>query len=121
MLALAVAASASVGACTRYLLDRAIQGRSRGPFPVGILVVNVLGCFLAGIVAGAARREGVDPAAVLAASTGFCGGLTTWSTWAWDTVALAAEDRLALALANVLGSLAAGIAATSLGLILASG
>ena len=90
---LAVAVGAAVGAVCRHLLDGALRGRA-GHFPLGILVVNLLGCLLAGAVVGAAPGPGVT--ALL--SIGLLGGFTTASTLAVDVLRLydAGERRAAL-------------------------
>lgn len=84
---LAVAAGAGLGAVCRYALDRAV---TRGAFPLGILVVNLLGSLLAGIVVGAAP----GPLATRLLAVGVLGGFTTASTLAADLLRLdAAGDR----------------------------
>lgn len=111
MLTLCVALAAGVGAVCRYGLDRLLQRR---PFPWGIWVVNVSGSFLLGLLVGAAGSRSF---AIL--GSGFAGGFTTLSTWAWDTVDLAAEGERRRAVLNVVASFAAGLAAAALGLALA--
>ncbi|SHL18952.1 camphor resistance protein CrcB [Pseudonocardia thermophila] len=113
MTALWVALGAAVGAPARYLLDRYVQARHGGAFPRGILVVNVLGSFVLGVVAGAAA----PPVVAALVGTGFCGAFTTWSTLAQDTVALARGGDRRAALLNALGTLSAGSVAAALGLV----
>lgn len=120
MLTLLVGALSAAGACTRYALDRLVQARYGGRFPLGTLVVNVTGSFLFALVAGLGERHGLDPAAVLLVTAGFCSGYTTWSTWVWESVALVDEGRVGRAGLNVVGSLAAGLAAAVAGYALAA-
>ncbi len=120
-LALIVGACSAAGACLRFLVDRAVRARAGAESPLGIFAVNVLGCFVVGVVAGVAHRHRIDPAVVTAAGTGFCGGLTTWSTWACDSVLMLSRRRATAAAANVLGSLVAGMAAMWCGSALLSG
>ncbi|MGI5127106.1 fluoride efflux transporter CrcB [Pseudonocardia sp. CA-107938] len=112
MTALWVALGAAAGAPLRYLLDRYVQSRHDGVFPRGILVVNVLGSFVLGIVVGSAAPPPV--AALL--GTGFCGAFTTWSTLAQDTVALARSGNRRAATVNAIGSVLVGSVAAALGL-----
>jgi fluoride exporter len=115
MIVLAVALGAAVGAPLRYLTDRAVQVRHRTVFPWGTWVVNVLGSFVLGVVAGSAS----DPVVLALVGTGFCGALSTYSTFGYETVRLLQRRHLLAAVGNVLGSVAAGSAAVVLGLLLA--
>ncbi|WBB68190.1 fluoride efflux transporter CrcB [Micromonospora sp. WMMD812] len=115
MTVLLVALGAAVGAPLRYLADRAVQARFGSAFPWGTLTVNVAGSLLLGVLVGLPT----SPAVTALVGTGFCGALTTWSTLSYETLRLArAGDRLP-ALANVLGSVAAGLAAATAGYALA--
>ncbi|MDP9436219.1 MAG: fluoride efflux transporter CrcB [Actinomycetota bacterium] len=118
-LALAVALAAGLGAVLRYVTDQVVAHRTGGAFPWGTLVVNLSGSLLLGLVAGlsASGELAAGPAVVL--GTGFAGGYTTLSTWAWETLALAERGRLEGAVLNLLGSLALGLAAAGAGLALA--
>ncbi|CAA9281049.1 MAG: Fluoride ion transporter CrcB [uncultured Corynebacteriales bacterium] len=112
MTALWVALGAAVGAPTRYLVDRAVRDRLGSAFPWGTFLVNVVGCLLLGLVAG----SGTAPAAVVAlVGTGFCGALTTYSTYGWEALVLAERGAWRAAAAYVLGSTAAGLGAAALG------
>jgi CrcB protein len=119
VIALAVALAAGVGAVLRYLVDQSVYQRLRADFPFGTLVVNVSGSFVLGLVTGLAAHQGLphDPTVII--GTGFAGGYTTLSTWAWETITLAESGELLEAAANVLGSFAAGLAAAAAGLGLA--
>lgn len=112
MIPLLVVLGAAVGAPLRYLTDRAVQARLGAPW--GTFVVNVVGSFVLGAVVGAAA----SPAVLALVGTGFCGALTTYSTFGWETVELGRDGRRAAAVLNALGSVAAGLAAASLGLAL---
>jgi fluoride exporter len=114
--ALWVALGAAVGAPLRYLLDRAVQSRHRRGFPWGTLTVNVVGSFVLGLVLATADALGPAWGAVL--GTGFCGALTTYSTFGYETFALVERGAGRSAAANVVGSIAAGLAAAALGFLL---
>lgn len=114
MTALWVALGAAVGAPLRYVTDRALQRLRPGPFPWGTFTVNVVGSFVLGVLSGA--TTGPVLAALL--GTGFCGAVTTYSTFAYETVALLDRRAVGTALVNVGGSVVAGLAAAVLGHLL---
>ncbi|HEX3931666.1 MAG TPA: fluoride efflux transporter CrcB [Nocardioides sp.] len=110
MTVLLVLLGGAVGAPARYLTDQAVQRRHGTDHPWGTWTVNVAGSFVLGLVVAAG-----PPWLVTLAGTGFCGALTTFSTFGYETVRLAEEGELPAATWNVVGSLAAGLAAASLG------
>jgi fluoride exporter len=113
--AVLVFVGAAIGAPLRYLTDRFVQSRARARsphlarFPFGTLAVNVVGSFVVGCVAGA------SPDLVALIGTGLCGGMTTYSTFSYETVRLTEDGRYWQALANIATSIAAGVAAAALG------
>ncbi|MEU8517783.1 fluoride efflux transporter CrcB [Kitasatospora sp. NPDC048722] len=117
---LLVAAGAVVGAPMRYLTDRAVQSRHDSVFPWGTFVVNVVGCAVLGLVTGAVAAGAASPHVQLLVGTGFCGALTTYSTFSYETLRLVETGAGRYAVANVAGSLAAGLAAVYAGAELAS-
>jgi CrcB protein len=119
MTALWVALGAAVGAPLRYLVDRAVQSRHRRGFPWGTLAVNVVGSFVLGLVLATAGAIGSAWGAVL--GTGFCGALTTYSTFGYETVALVERRARWSAVANVVGGIVAGVAAAALGWLVGRG
>jgi CrcB protein len=114
-----VFAGGAVGAPTRYLADRAVTARRRGVFPLGTVAVNVVGSLVLGLLAGAARWAGLPEQVTLLAATGFCGALTTYSTFGYETVRLLEEGAPVAAAGNALASLALGLAAATGGVALA--
>jgi len=108
---LLIALGAGLGAPARYLTDRAVQAWRGGAFPWGTLLVNVIASLLLGMLTGA----GASPQLAALAGTGFCGALSTYSTFSYETLRLAAGGRGRAAALNVLLSLAAGIGAAVLG------
>ncbi|RXZ68750.1 fluoride efflux transporter CrcB [Agromyces albus] len=108
----AVLGAGAVGAVLRYALARAFPVRP-GHLPGGILIVNVLGSALAGALIGVAERAALDADLRLVLVTGFCGGLTTFSTWSVETIELFDGGRWRAAILNVVVTLALGIAAAA--------
>ncbi|WP_433269928.1 fluoride efflux transporter CrcB [Actinosynnema sp. CS-041913] len=109
MTALLVFVGAAAGAVGRYLVDRFLQARHDSTFPWGTLTVNVAGSFILGCVAGA------DPVWTALIGVGFCGGLTTYSTFSFETVRLLEDGAYKQAFANVTVSVVAGVAAAAAG------
>jgi CrcB protein len=94
-----------VGANARYVMARAIQDRANSTFPLGTLTINVLGSIAIGVLATLlAERFAPNHAVRLLIVTGFLGGYTTFSTYAYEAFALADRGHLVKALAYVLGS-----------------
>jgi CrcB protein len=108
-----VALGASVGAPLRFLVDRVIQSRHDTVFPWGTLTANITGCLVLGFLVAAAPRLPVAVEAAL--GTGFCGALTTYSTFSYETLRLLEDGARFYALAYVGASLAAGFGAVGLG------
>lgn len=111
MSVLLIAVGGAVGALARYLVDRALAARVDAVLPWGTLAVNVAGSALLGALAGATVA---GPGWQLV-GVGFCGALTTWSTFGYETVRLAESGGRRYAVLNVTLTLAAGLAAAALG------
>jgi len=107
----AVGLLGGLAAGARYLLDAEISRLSESPFPVGILVVNVLGASLLGLVAGSTLHG----EALVIVAGGVIGSFTTFSTWILDTHLLASADLAKLAWLNIAISLICGLGAVTLG------
>jgi fluoride exporter len=110
-----VALGAAVGAPVRYLSDRAVQARLRSTFPFGTFLVNVVGSFILGAVLGSAAHGGASPQVSAAIGAGFCGALTTYSTFSYETLRLVEGRRAALAALNVAGSITVGLGMAAAG------
>ncbi len=111
MTVLLVALGAAVGAPARYLVDQWLRTR----FPWATLLVNVVGSFLLGFLTALPA----DPATAALLGTGFCGALTTYSTFSYETLRLARAGARGRALAYVLASVTLGVAAAMAGAALA--
>lgn len=112
---LLIAIGAAVGAPARYLTDRAVQARHDSVFPWGTLVVNVVGSFVLGIITAIAVAGRLDSRVMTLIGTGFCGALTTYSTFGFETLRLAGAGARLLALLNVVLNIACGLSAAALG------
>ena len=108
---IAVGLLGGAAAAARFLIDAAFTSRADGPFPLGILAVNLGGALALGLVAGAALH---GEALVIVAGGGI-GSFTTFSTWILDSHRLGEAGHTHLVWLNVGLSLVAGFAAVALG------
>ncbi len=107
----ALALLGGLGAVARFHIDAGIGGRLKGDFPYGTLAINVAGSFALGVLTG----SHVASETLFALGTGFLGSFTTFSTWMFETERLAEDGETAVAGANVLVSIAVGLAAAGAG------
>ena len=114
---LGVGVLGGLAAAARFLLDAIISSASGARFPLGTLAVNLSGTAVLGLLAGIALRGD----AFLLAGTAAIGSYTTFSTWMFESHRLAEDDRSWLLAANVLASLALGVAAAAAGRIIGGG
>lgn len=114
-----IALGSILGANARYFISTWAASRLGDGFPYGTLLINLSGSFLLGVLltAGSARL-GIGDEARLLAGTGFFGAYTTYSTFAYETVALLRRGAVLPALANVGGNVVLGIGAAAAGILL---
>lgn len=115
---LAVAGGGSIGAPSRYLLDRAVSGRIDADLPWGTFVINVTGSLVLGLLTGLMLKHRLGPVPTALLGTGFCGAYTTYSTFTYETLRLVEDGELLKGAANVAASVVVGLGAAAAGLAL---
>jgi CrcB protein len=102
---LAISVAAIVGANLRYLLSR-LAARELGPvFPYGTLFINIVGSFIVGFfIIWTTERVLLDPRWRLLVVIGFCGSFTTFSSYAFETMAYFETGQWGLMFANILSN-----------------
>jgi CrcB protein len=115
---LGVALAGAVGAVVRYVVDRAVQQRRDAVFPVGTMLINVTGSFAGGVALGLAVYHGLASTPAVLVGIGFLGAYTTLSTFTFESVRLLESGALLYGLANIVGSVVAGLVAAGAGLAL---
>jgi len=110
----------ALGAPVRYVVDLMVQSRHDSVLPWGTFVVNAAGSLVLGATAGGVAAAAGPDWVLTLAGTGFCGALTTFSTFSFETVRLAEERALGAAAVNVAGSVVVGAAACAAGWSLAT-
>jgi CrcB protein len=112
-----VGAGGFFGAIGRYLLAGAVyQLFPNSSFPSGTTVVNVLGCFIIGLLNGLIEtRQVFGPETRLFLLIGLLGGFTTFSTFGFETMALMKDGEFLLAVMNVLVQVVLGLGAVFVG------
>ncbi len=89
-----IAAGSALGGVLRYLLSRVVQEQTDGLFPCGTFAVNIIGCFAIGLIyALIDRGYNISPEMRLFLTVGFCGGFTTFSTFAHENYLLFQSDH----------------------------
>jgi CrcB protein len=112
---LVLALGAGLGAAARFHTTRLMQGRWGMRFPWGTLTVNVLGSLLLGCLVGAGAVFVVPDSLAVGLGAGFCGVVTTYSTFSYDTLQLIEQRRGARACANVVLNMGGAMAAVVVG------
>ena len=102
-----------MGSVGRYLMQLAVVRHFAHPFPLGTLLVNVLGCLLIGLFyALAAKGALASPELRLLLTTGLCGGFTTFSTFSYESLNLLENGQYGLMALYIMGSVLLGLLAT---------
>lgn len=118
-LILFIAVTGAAGAVGRYVLSGWTYHFLGERFPYGTLAVNVLGCFLLGVVQQIGEQTNLFTQETrIAIAVGFLGALTTYSTFSFETIKLLEENRWSPALTNVGVHLLLGLFAVWAGITL---
>lgn len=112
----ALVVGGGLGAGARYLVDGAVMRGRKDAFPLGILVVNVVGSLILGVLTGLGAA--VAPSWMAILGIGVLGGFTTFSTVSVETALLAQRGRRDWAWMNLIGTAVLAIAAAALGVML---
>ena len=112
---IAVGFGCALGAVCRYLLENGFNNWTMDP--ISILVINCVGCFLMGLFTAIIERREPSKAMAKFMTTGFCGGLTTFSTFTSEVVSLFEEHSTVRAWIYWIGSVVAGICCVAFGFL----
>jgi CrcB protein len=116
---LLIGTAGGVGSIFRYLCQKYLYAWYPHPFPFGTFAVNLLGCFLIGLFYSLSERGNLlSPEWRLMLVTGFCGGYTTFSTFAYENITLLRRGDFLYFGLYAAGSVLLGILFTYLGMIL---
>jgi len=108
-----------LGAAARYWLSGWVPGKIESDLPLGTLAVNVLGCFLIGLLMSAFEdRFLTQPSLRVFLTIGILGGFTTFSTFSFETMALLRDGEILFATMNIAVSIVACIGGTAIGMYL---
>ncbi|WP_434779118.1 fluoride efflux transporter CrcB [Neisseria sp. Ec49-e6-T10] len=102
-----------LGSATRFVLSRFLNTHN---MPWGTLVINIVGCFLIGALAGLLGKTSIDKALYAFLAVGFCGGFTTFSSFGLENVLMLESDQFLKTLCYIIFSVVLGIGAAYLGL-----
>lgn len=111
-----MAAGGAVGSAMRFLVSKFAGHFFSGTFPAGTFIANIVGCFVIGILTGLVSSNVVSPQMKLLLVTGFCGGFTTFSSFANESLSLMSGGEIALAILYITLSVAIGLFATFVGI-----
>lgn len=116
---LLVGAGGFLGSISRFLASRFIQNVLSASFPFGTFFVNITGCFVIGLIYGFSEKDTLfDNGWKLFLATGFCGGFTTFSTFANENLALLRDGDIFHFTIYTILSVVLGISATFAGVVL---
>jgi CrcB protein len=114
-----VALGGGVGSAFRYLTTWAAAKYLHGVFPLATLAVNLVGCFIIGLLLGAfEHQQWSHPDLKFLLVTGFCGGYTTFSAFAAENLSLLQSGNTGTAFLYIAASVTVGLAATLGGFML---
>ena len=117
-LLLIIGSGSFIGGILRYLTSQSLQSKFLSAFPFGTLGVNIIGCFLIGIIFGLSEKTNLSSETRLFLATGICGGFTTFSAFSQETISLFHDGEFFYAGAYISASVLLGLLATFIGISL---
>lgn len=117
---LAVFVGGGFGSVLRYLINKWVSVHYPTTFPLATFLINMIGCFLIGLLVMLVGKNYPLPIKLLLV-TGFCGGFTTFSAFAFENVELMQNQQIGLSLFYTISSVAVGILFTWLGIMAGKG
>ena len=116
--ALSIALFCAGGGLTRFYLSGWVYSLLGRAFPYGTFAVNIIGAYLIGLIMEIGMRSMlISDTLRVGLTVGFLGGLTTFSTFSYETFTLLEDGRFLVAFANIVGSVALCLLFTWLGII----
>lgn len=117
---LAIAVCGAAGCLSRYFIAGWVHDLTGRSFPFGTLTVNILGAFIIGLISEFSLRSTLIPPSLrIGLTIGFLGGLTTFSTFSYETFRLLEDGEILFASINVLASVLTCLVFTWLGISVA--
>lgn len=104
------------GSVLRYLMTKYLSVLLPTSFPIGTFVVNLLGCFLIGVVMGLSFESLISTRMRLMLATGFCGGFTTFSTYSLEIFELGQKGDANIGILYLFASIIFGLLCIWIGL-----
>lgn len=118
-LMLLAGAGGFVGTCCRFLTNKLYLSCFKTTLPLATFTVNILGCFILGLILGSLNKAGiVSPRLNAFLVVGFCGGFTTFSTFSYEAFNLGTNGEIFTSLLYMGVSMLLGLLAVWLGLII---
>lgn len=115
---LAIGLGSFIGGTLRYLISLFMKEKLLSSFPYGTLSVNIIGCFLIGIIFSLTEKNNIPSIWSLFLMSGILGGFTTFSAFSIETVNLLRDGQLIQATTYIVASVLLGILATYTGLMI---
>lgn len=112
---LLIGAGGFLGSILWFSLSQFIQTRAPSAFPFGTLGVNLIGCFVIGVIFALGERFHLNKEWQLFLATGICGGFTTFSAFSYETFSMLRVGHLGMATAYIVASVLLGVLATFIG------